>query len=153
MSEDLDLNLLTTSSARIAVQERETTAVALVEKFYEKIESEDRKPGQTNAYLNLTRERALAQAQKIDKIADSGNPLPPLGGVPIAVKDVIVTAGVRTTAGSKILGDYVHPMMRLPFLVLNRLARSFWENSTAMSSPWAPRTRTRRWARCGIRAT
>ncbi len=109
MSEDLDLNLLTTSSARIAVQERETTAVALVEKFYEKIESEDRKPGQTNAYLNLTRERALAQAQKIDKIADSGNPLPPLGGVPIAVKDVIVTAGVRTTAGSKILGDYVPP--------------------------------------------
>src|SRR5579885_350657 len=109
MSEDLDLNLLTTSSARIAVQERETTAVALVEKFYKKIESEDRKPGQTNAYLNLTRERALAEAQKIDKIADSGNPLPPLGGVPIAVKDVIVTAGVRTTAGSKILGDYVPP--------------------------------------------
>src|SRR6185503_7128671 len=107
MAEDLDLSLLTVSSARIAVQERQTTAVALVEKFYKKIESEDRKPGQTNAYLALTRDRALAQ--KLDKIADAGEPLPPLGGVPIAVKDVIVTSGVRTTAGSKILGDYVPP--------------------------------------------
>ena len=109
MADDLDLNLLTLSSARIAVQERQTTAVALVEKFYEKIDSEDRKPGQTNAYLNLTRERAIAQAQKLDRIVDAGDPLPPLGGVPIAVKDVIVTSGVRTTAGSKILGDYIPP--------------------------------------------
>jgi aspartyl-tRNA(Asn)/glutamyl-tRNA(Gln) amidotransferase subunit A len=109
MSEDLDLKLLTITSTRTAVQERQVTATALVEAFYKKIESEDSKPGQVNAYLTLTRERALGQANKLDEIADRGDPLPPLGGVPIAVKDVIVTKGARTTAGSKMLGGYVPP--------------------------------------------
>ncbi|HWC17289.1 MAG TPA: Asp-tRNA(Asn)/Glu-tRNA(Gln) amidotransferase subunit GatA [Terriglobales bacterium] len=107
MPADLDLKLLTVSSARAAVQERQTTAAALVEGFYSKIESEDRPVGGTNAYLTLTRERALQQATKLDRIVDHGDPLPPLGGVPIAVKDVISTRGIRTTAGSKILGNYV----------------------------------------------
>ncbi|HVH87075.1 MAG TPA: Asp-tRNA(Asn)/Glu-tRNA(Gln) amidotransferase subunit GatA [Terriglobales bacterium] len=109
MAADLDLNLLTISSARAAVQERQTTATALVEKFYSKIEAEDQRPGQPNAFLTLTRERALEQAKKIDGIVDHGDPVPPLGGVPIAIKDVILTRGVRTTAGSKILGNFVPP--------------------------------------------
>src|SRR5690348_7090722 len=147
MADDLDLNLLTVSSARIAVQERQTTAVTLVEKFYDKIESEDRKPGQTNAYLALTRERALAQAQKLDKIADAGDPLPPLGGVPIAVKDVIVTSGVRTTAGSKILGDYIPPydataVSRLEeagAIILGKLnCDEFAMGSSNENSAWGP---------------
>lgn len=147
MAEDLDLNLLTVSSARIAVQERQTTAVALVEKFYDKIETEDRKPGQANAYLGLTRDRALAQAQKIDKIADSGEPLPPLGGVPIAVKDVIVTAGVRTTAGSKMLGDYVPPydatavsrLEQAGAIILGKLnCDEFAMGSSNENSAWGP---------------
>src|SRR5690349_5634270 len=147
MADDLDLNLLTVSSARIAVQERQTTAVTLVEKFYDKIESEDRKPGQTNAYLALTRERALAQAQRIDKIADAGDPLPPLGGVPIAVKDVIVTSGVRTTAGSKILGDYAPPydstavtrLEQAGAIVLGKLnCDEFAMGSSNENSAWGP---------------
>ena len=147
MADDLDLNLLTLSSARIAVQERQTTAVALVEKFYEKIDSEDRKPGQTNAYLNLTRERAIAQAQKLDRIADAGDPLPPLGGVPIAVKDVIVTSGVRTTAGSKILGDYIPPydatavsrLEKAGAIILGKLnCDEFAMGSSNENSAWGP---------------
>src|SRR5437588_1605674 len=109
MSVDLDLDVLTISSARAAVQERQTTATSLVERFYAKIEAQDRQPGQINAYLNLTRERALRKATQIDAIADRGDRLPPLGGVPIAIKDVIVTRGIRTTAGSKILGNYIPP--------------------------------------------
>jgi len=109
MSRDLDLNVLTASSARAAVQERQTTAAALVESFYAKIEAEDRQPGQTNAFLSLTRDRAFEQAKRLDSIVDRGDPLPPLGGVPIAIKDVMVTRGIRTTAGSKILGNYVPP--------------------------------------------
>src|SRR5436305_5245266 len=109
MPQDLDLKLLTIASTRTAVQERQITATALVEAFYKKIDSEDSKPGQVNAYLTLTRERALGQANKLDDIADRGDPLPPLGGVPIAVKVVIVTKGARTTAGSKMLGGYVPP--------------------------------------------
>src|SRR3954470_14117365 len=109
MSDDLDLNLLTVSSARASVQERQTTATALVESFYTKIQTEDRQSGQVNAYLTLTRDRALEQAKRMDSIVDCGNPLPALGGVPVGIKDVMVTKGVRTTAGSKILGNYVPP--------------------------------------------
>ena len=52
----MDINLLTVASARTAILERQTSAVALAESFYEKIEAEDEKIG---AYLTLTRERAL----------------------------------------------------------------------------------------------
>lgn len=98
------LNLLTIASTRTAVEQRQVTAMALVEGFYQKIEAEDK---QTHAYLTLSRERASAQAARIDALADKGAPLPPLAGVPIAVKDVLSTQGVRTTAGSKILENYI----------------------------------------------
>ena len=94
-------------SARTAVLERQISAAALVEQFYKKIESTDEKIG---AYLTLTRERALEKAAQIDAIADKGDPLPPLAGVPVAIKDVMVTtSGVRTTAGSKILNNFIAP--------------------------------------------
>ena len=102
----MDLNVLTIESARTAVQERQTTATALAEAFYQKIEKEDSAIG---AYLTLCRERALQQAQRMDALADRGEPLPALGGVPVAIKDVMVTRGVRTTAGSKVLENFVPP--------------------------------------------
>src|SRR5256885_952229 len=103
---DLDLNLLTVASARTAVEQRQVTATALAEGFYKKIDAEDKR---VHAYLTLSKERALAQAAKIDALADRGQPLPPLAGVPVGVKDVMVTHGVRTTAGSKILENFVPP--------------------------------------------
>jgi aspartyl-tRNA(Asn)/glutamyl-tRNA(Gln) amidotransferase subunit A len=51
----------------------------------------------------------MAQAKLIDQMAAEGQPLPPLAGVPIAIKDVMVTSGVRTTAGSKILDNFIPP--------------------------------------------
>src|SRR5882724_10586533 len=103
---DLDLNLLTVASARNAVEQRQVTATALAERFYKKIGAEDKK---INAYLTLSKERALAQAARIDAMADKGEPLPPLAGVPVAIKDVMVTKGVRSTAGSKILENFIPP--------------------------------------------
>ena len=102
----MDLNLLTVASTRTAIEERQITAAALVEQFYVKIAADD--PG-INAYLTLCRERALAQADRIDTLAGKGEPLPPLAGVPMAIKDVMVTRGVRTTAGSRILENYIPP--------------------------------------------
>lgn len=102
----MDLNLQTIESARTAVQERQITATALAEAFLKKIDDED---GPIGAYLLTCRERALEQAARIDATADKGDPLPSLGGVPLAVKDVLVTKGVRSTAGSKILSNYVPP--------------------------------------------
>ena len=102
----MNINLLTVASTRTAIEERQFTAAAVVEEFYKKIAAED---GDIHAYLTLSKERALAQAERIDKLAGKGDPLPPLAGVPIAIKDVMVTKGVRSTAGSKILENYIPP--------------------------------------------
>jgi aspartyl-tRNA(Asn)/glutamyl-tRNA(Gln) amidotransferase subunit A len=102
----MNLGSLTIDGARSAVQERKTSAVALAESHYAKIESDDPKIG---AFLTLSRERAMAQAAKMDALAAKGEKLPPLGGVPVGIKDVMVTKGVRTTAGSKILGEFIPP--------------------------------------------
>lgn len=102
----MDINLLTVSSTVTAIQERQITATALAEEFFQKIDAEN---ARTNAYLTVAKERALTQADRIDRIADKGDPLPVLGGVPIAIKDVMSTKGIRTTAGSKILENYMPP--------------------------------------------
>jgi len=102
----MNLDLLTVDSARTAVLEKETTATALVDGFYKKIEAED---GAIGAYLTLSKDRAYRQAARIDALADKGDDLPPLAGVPVAIKDVFTTKDVRTTAGSKILADFVAP--------------------------------------------
>ena len=103
---NMDLKFLTIDAVRTAVQERKTTAQALAEAHYARIQQED---GQIGAFLTLSKERALEQADRIDRMAAEGKTLPALGGVPVGIKDVISTRGVRTTAGSKILENYIPP--------------------------------------------
>jgi aspartyl-tRNA(Asn)/glutamyl-tRNA(Gln) amidotransferase subunit A len=102
----MDLASLTIDSARSAVQQRSTSAMALAEAHYAHIEKED---GQIGAFLTLSKERALEQADRMDRMAAEGKPLPALGGVPVAIKDVMSTRGLRTTAGSKSLEKYIPP--------------------------------------------
>src|SRR6202161_2070182 len=102
----MQMTHLTIDAARSAVQERTTTALALAEAHYARIQKED---GQIGAYLTLSKDRAFAKAAEIDALAEKGEPLPPLGGVPVGIKDVMSTRGVRTTAGSRILGNYIPP--------------------------------------------
>jgi aspartyl-tRNA(Asn)/glutamyl-tRNA(Gln) amidotransferase subunit A len=96
----------TIDSVRDAIAERRTTATALADEFYTRIKQEDPEIG---AFLTLSKERAHAKAAEIDKLAKAGNPLPPLAGVPVAIKDVMVTRDLRSTAGSKILEKFVPP--------------------------------------------
>jgi len=95
-------------STRAAIAARETSATQLVEDSYAKIAGDD---GEVHAWLTLCRERALAQARRIDDLVSrgDGDALPPLAGAPLGIKDVMVTQGVRTTAGSKILNNFVPP--------------------------------------------
>jgi aspartyl-tRNA(Asn)/glutamyl-tRNA(Gln) amidotransferase subunit A len=102
----MDLNTLTVEQARSAIAERRITATGLAGSFYAKIDQEDKQIG---AYLTLCRERAMEKAAVIDSLVEQGEPLPVLAGVPIGIKDVMVTRGLRTTAGSKILEDYIPP--------------------------------------------
>jgi aspartyl-tRNA(Asn)/glutamyl-tRNA(Gln) amidotransferase subunit A len=91
---------------RSAIAEHRTTAADLAGEFYARIKKEDAEIG---AFLTLSEERAFAQAARIDAMVAEGRPLPPLAGVPVAIKDVMVTRGVRTTAASKILDNFIPP--------------------------------------------
>lgn len=62
-----------------------------------------------DAFLTLSEELALGEAKKIDGLLSNGQTLPTLAGIPGAIKDVIVTQGIRTTAASAILDDFVPP--------------------------------------------
>ena len=96
----------TIATVRDALLTKKTSARELANDFYTRIE---RRNPELNAFLALCPERAYAQADRVDAAVAEGKPLPPLAGVPVAIKDVISTQGVRTTCGSKILENYTPP--------------------------------------------
>ena len=96
----------TISTVREALTTKQLSARELTEDFYERIGHENPK---LNAFLTLSPERAYAQADRVDAAIAKGDPLPPLAGIPVALKDVLSTAGVRTTCASKILETYTPP--------------------------------------------
>ena len=102
----MDIPSLTIDSVREGLRARQFSAVELTSETLRFAEAENPK---TNAYLHFSAERAIASARRVDDQLARGDELGPLAGVPVAVKDVIVTKGVRTTCGSKLLANYVPP--------------------------------------------
>ena len=96
----------TIDGVKEALAAKKVSARELTADFYKRIGARN---AELNAFLTLCEERANAQADRMDALVAAGKPLPELAGVPIAVKDVISTRGVRTTCGSKILEHYVPP--------------------------------------------
>jgi aspartyl-tRNA(Asn)/glutamyl-tRNA(Gln) amidotransferase subunit A len=96
----------TVANVRESLLAKKISARELAADFYTRIE---RRNPELNAFLTLSEERAYTQADRVDAAIARGEQLPPLAGVPMAVKDVISTKGVRTTCGSKILETYVPP--------------------------------------------
>ena len=85
---------------------KEISAEELNKAVYDRIEAVDDKIG---AFITRTREIALKQARAVDLQISSGENISPLAGIPIAIKDNICTDGILTTAGSKILSNFIPP--------------------------------------------
>ena len=96
---------LTIHAAWAALQRGDFSAVELTQSLLDRIAQVD---GQVNAYLTVTAELALAQAAAADVRRSCGETAPLLG-IPLAVKDVLCTEGVRTTCGSRILEHFIPP--------------------------------------------
>jgi aspartyl-tRNA(Asn)/glutamyl-tRNA(Gln) amidotransferase subunit A len=102
----MDLTALTITEIRKLLTGKQVSAAELVRAHLANIDQKDK---DVRSYLTLSPERALEQAGKIDRMVSADEPLPRLAGVPTAVKDVILTRGVRTTCGSKILENFIPP--------------------------------------------
>src|SRR6202171_233429 len=100
------LNGLSVESIRAGLLAKKFSAEELARQSLAYAEAENPK---TNAYLTLSPERALNTARAVDAKIAKGEDPGALAGVPIAVKDVILTRGLRTTCGSKLLANYVPP--------------------------------------------
>ncbi len=98
------LPILSIETVRQQIVQRQITATALAEECYGAIAAAN---NQLNIFLTRCPVRAQAQAAAMDRLADQGQPLPPLAGVPVAIKDVLSTCGVRTTCGSRMLESYI----------------------------------------------
>ena len=103
MSDPTTLSLV--QQAR-AIKDGDLSAEGLVQSHLDRIDAHD---GVLGAFLAVDRDGALARAREVDQQRAANVPLGRLAGVPIAVKDQIVTRGLVTTAGSKILAGWVPP--------------------------------------------
>lgn len=101
----IDLTAFTLTELRAALQRGETTSVEATQAALDRIVAVD---NEIKSFLTVTDEMALEQAAAADARREQGDDTPLLG-IPVAVKDIISTQGVQTTAGSKILEDFVPP--------------------------------------------
>ncbi len=88
------------------LKRKEITAVELTERYLQAIET---KEDEIQAFLNIRREQALREAEAVDHKIMRGEAIDLLAGIPGALKDNMCLAGERTTAGSKILDNYIAP--------------------------------------------
>jgi len=91
---------------------KEISATELIQEYLDRIKKFDpvKSDGAgLNAFITVTDKDAMAQAKDIDNRINKGEKLPVLAGIPASIKDVIMTQGVQTTAGSKILEKYIAP--------------------------------------------
>jgi aspartyl-tRNA(Asn)/glutamyl-tRNA(Gln) amidotransferase subunit A len=99
----LSLYLKTANELRDLLLKKEITASEIVASVYQRIKAVE---PQVRSYVTLAEESAMAQAKTVDALLAQGKELPPLAGIPVAVKDNISTAGLRTTCSSKMLENY-----------------------------------------------
>jgi aspartyl-tRNA(Asn)/glutamyl-tRNA(Gln) amidotransferase subunit A len=102
----MDIARLTIAGVRRGLAAREFSATELASEALRFAQAENAK---TNAYLTFCEEEALNAARAVDARLERGEDPGPLGGVPVAVKDVILVRGIRCTCGSRLLEHYIAP--------------------------------------------
>jgi len=102
----MELIDLTITQAHEGLKNKKFSSKELTLAYLKKIKKEDSK---INAYLSITKDLALKQAEKADKIIREGKDFSILNGIPCSIKDSILVEGEKCTAGSKILENYIAP--------------------------------------------
>jgi aspartyl-tRNA(Asn)/glutamyl-tRNA(Gln) amidotransferase subunit A len=102
----MDLTSMTAARLAAAIAAGETSAVEVTRAHLDRIAAVD---DRVHAFLHVDTDGALAAAGAVDRRRSAGETLGPLAGVPLALKDVIVTRGVPTTVGSRILEGWIPP--------------------------------------------
>ena len=102
----MELKDLTIKNIHDSLVKKEFSALELANSYLERIRKEDKK---INSFLTVSEDLALSTAKEVDEMISKKKEIPLLAGVPLAVKDVILVKGVKCTAGSKILDNYIAP--------------------------------------------
>src|SRR5579872_3253089 len=101
-----DITDLTIKDASTLLRSKEVKAEELTKAFLKRATSLNKK---LNSFITITEDEALEQARKVDELIADKQPLSPLAGIPIGVKDLFSTKGTKTTAASKVLENYIPP--------------------------------------------
>ncbi|MBM3257908.1 MAG: Asp-tRNA(Asn)/Glu-tRNA(Gln) amidotransferase subunit GatA, partial [Candidatus Nealsonbacteria bacterium] len=102
----MKLQGLTVSQAHQGLLKKEFSSVELCQSYLDRIKEKNE---EIFAFLSINEETAIKQAKEVDDIINKGNDLPLLAGIPCAVKDNIMVEGLKCTAASKILENYIAP--------------------------------------------
>lgn len=102
----MNLTEFTITETHQGLLQKKFSAIELVKAFLDKIEKDDKKIA---AFLTGTRELALSEAERVDDLISQNEDIPPLAGIPLAIKDNILVKGIRCTAASRILENYTAP--------------------------------------------
>ncbi|MFH1894640.1 MAG: Asp-tRNA(Asn)/Glu-tRNA(Gln) amidotransferase subunit GatA [Patescibacteria group bacterium] len=102
----MQLDGLTIKQINNGLVKKEFSAFEICQKYLDKIKKED---GKISSFLTVTEDLAVSQAKEVDEKIKKGENLPALAGIPCAIKDSILVEGIKCTAASKILENYIAP--------------------------------------------
>jgi aspartyl-tRNA(Asn)/glutamyl-tRNA(Gln) amidotransferase subunit A len=102
----MNLAKLTIASAHQGLVDKEFSSTELTRAYLDQIERSD---GDIKAFITTTSEAALKTAAEVDRAISAGDLISPLAGIPYAAKDIFCTEGIKTTAASKILENFISP--------------------------------------------